>query len=96
MAIGDFIAVGIVLFCIFLAMSGALKWLIRFLVGAALGLLVLALIGLLVPNQRFNDISHGLFRQGVVIPYIRQEFGAVGDLVSKESKSATKLMAASD
>jgi hypothetical protein len=96
MATGDFIAVGIVLICVLLAMSGALKWFMRLFLGAALGLLILAFIGLLVPNQSFNDISHGLFRQGVVIPYIRQQIGVVGGLVSENSKSATKLVVASD
>lgn len=95
MVTGDFIAIGIVLVCVFLAMSGALKWLMRLFLGAALGLLILALIGLLVPNQSFDAISHGLFREGVVIPYIRQQIGVVGGLVSKNSESTAKLMAAS-
>ena len=96
MVIGDFIAIGIVLFCIFLGISGALKWLMRLLLGATLGLLILALIGLLVPNQRFNNISHGLFRQGVVIPYIRQQVGVMGHFVHEKTKSASKMMAAND
>ena len=96
MVIVDFIAVGIVLFCVFLSMSGALKWLMRVFLGAALGLAVLALIGLMVSNPRFDDLSRGLFRQGRVIPYIRQQVGAVGDFMSQKSRSVPKLVAAKD
>ncbi len=96
MVIGDFIAIGIVLVCIFLGVSGALKWLMRLFLGAVLGLVILVLIGLLVPNQRFNDISGGLFRQGVVIPYIRHQAGVVGDFVSQKSRSAPRFVAAND
>jgi multisubunit Na+/H+ antiporter MnhB subunit len=96
MVIGDFIAIGIVLFCIVLGISGALKWLMRLLLGAALGLLVLALIGLLVSNQRFDNISHGLFKQGVVIPYIRHQVGMAGHFVHEKTEFASKMMVAND
>ena len=97
MVTGDFIAIGIVLVCIVLGVSGALKWLMRLALGAALGLLILALIGLLASNQRFNDMSHGLFKQGVVIPYIRHQVGIVGRFVHENTKSSSKkMMAAND
>ena len=96
MVMTDFIAVGIVLFCVFLSMSGALKWLMRVLLGAALGLAVLAVIGLMVSNPRFDELSGGLFRQGRVIPYIRQQVGLVGDFMSQNSGSVPKLVAANE
>jgi len=96
MVTGDFIAIGILLVCIVLGVSGALKWLMRLVLGAALGLLILALIGLLVSNQRFNDISHGLFEQGVVIPYVRHQVGIAGHFMHENTRSAPKMIAAND
>lgn len=96
MALSDFIAVGIVLFCSLLGLIGALKWLMRLILGAAFGLAVLVLIGLLVPNESFDEVSHGIFRQGTVIPYVRQRVGAVGDLMSRNSQSTNKLLVAND
>lgn len=82
MLTSDFIAVGILVVCILLAMFGVLKWLFRFLGGVVLGLLILSIIALLASNPRFDQASKGAFRGGKVIPYLRAQVTTVGEFLS--------------
>ena len=40
-------------------------------------------VGILAENPKFNEVSHGAFKDGRVIPYIRNQIGAVGDFISR-------------
>jgi hypothetical protein len=77
MVTGDFIAVGILLFCAVLSFLGALKWLLRIAGGLALGALILMGLSLLADNPEFNDASQGVFRQGVVMPCMRYQVRSI-------------------
>lgn len=77
MVTGDFIAMGVLLFCAVLSLLGALKWLLRIAGGVALGALVLMGLSLLADNPEFNDASQGVFRQGVVIPCMRYQVRSI-------------------
>ena len=83
---GDFIAVGIVVLCILLAMFGVLKWMFRFLAGVVLGLLILSCIALLAGNPKFDQLSRGAFRNGKVIPFMRAQVTTVGEFLSSAEK----------
>ena len=87
MLISDFIAMGILFLCILLGISGGLKWLLRLLAGTLLGLLILVVIGFLIPNQKFNSMSRGVFQDGVVIPYVMHQVSSFGEFLSQQNES---------
>ena len=89
MMTSDLIAIGILIFCIVLSLLGILKWLLRFCAGVVLGILILVCVGLLAENPKFNEVSRGAFRDGTVIPYIRNQIGAVGDFISRTDEVET-------
>jgi len=93
MATSDYIAVGILAVCALLGMLGALKWVLRFLTGVAVGLIVLACIGLLSENPEFDRASRGVFRGGVVIPCMRTQIHSVGKLVTGEDDISSHTIA---
>lgn len=93
MMTSDFIAIVILIFCIVLGLLGILKWLLRFFAGVVLGILILVCIGLLAENPKFNEVSHGAFRDGKVIPYIRNQIGAVGDFIRNTDEEPYKKYA---
>ena len=92
MATSDYIAFGILIFCMCLGLFGLLKWLLRVVAGAALGVLILACLSFMAEDPQFNTISRGVFRQGVVFPCMRShicslhEFRDDDTLVSTENK----------
>jgi len=65
----------VVLAVVFVAIVLALclfKLTIRLVIGSALGLLILVCIGLLVESPWFDGLTQGVFKQGMIIPHIRQ------------------------
>lgn len=87
MANSDYVAMGILLLCVRLSMLGALKWVLRFIAGAALGLVIIACIGLFSENPEFDRISRGLFRGGVIIPCVRSQIHIVGGYAGAEDSA---------
>jgi len=79
MLIGDKIAIGIFILCLILGVFGAFRWLMYLITGAVVGLLILVCIGLLVDNSTFDELSRGVFKQGIVIPYIRSQVKHIQD-----------------
>ena len=93
MLTSDLIAIGILVLCIVLAMCGVLKWLFRFVAGVVLGLLILSCIGILADNPKFDQVSRGAFRDGIVIPYLRSQVSAVGEFLSRTDEQPYKTVA---
>lgn len=83
METGDFIAIGILLFCVILGILGQFKWLLQIITGMVVGLLVLGGISLLAENPKIDWLSRGVFKQGVILPYIRSQVNTVEKLVSE-------------
>jgi len=83
MVTSDLVAIGIVVVCIVLGILGTFKWLLRFAAGMVLGLAILACLGLLAENPKFNDASRGIFKGGVVIPCMRNQVRYVGEFISR-------------
>lgn len=79
MASSDMIAISVLIVCVVLAIFGTLKWLFRLFGGLVLGALVLGIVALLSANPKFNEFSKGLFRNGVVIPCVRQQITSLVD-----------------
>ncbi len=79
MASSDVIAVSVIIVCVILATLGTLKWLFRLFGGLVLGVLILGVVALLSANPKFNEVSKGLFRDGVVIPCVRQQITSLVD-----------------
>ena len=77
MVIGDLIAVGILLFCTISSLLGAMKWLLRIAGGIVFGALIPMGLSLLADNSKFNDVSQGVFRQGIVISCVRYQVSAI-------------------
>ena len=71
MVMSDYIALGILIFCISLGLCGLLKWLLRFIAGAAVGVVILIGLSFLANDPHFNKFSHGVFREGLVFPCMR-------------------------
>lgn len=88
MATSDLIAIGILIFCIVLSVLGTLKWLLRFIAGVILGLMILACIGLLSDNPKFDKVSRGVFRGGVVIPCMKSQIQSVGEFISRSNEAS--------
>ena len=87
MVTSDIIAVVVMISCVVLGVLGAFKWLVRFLAGAFLGLLILACVSLLVEKPKFDELSKGVFtQQGVVIPCIRKQVSNLGEIISAEKQ----------
>lgn len=72
MVSGDIVAIGIIVLCLVIGLT-TLKLLSRVLMGIFLGLIVLSCIGFLSDNTKFNELTHGIFETGVVIPYVKQK-----------------------
>ena len=89
MITSDFIVIGILIFCIVLSLLGILKWLLRFCAGVVLGIIILVCVGLLAENPKFNEVSQGAFRDGIVITYIKNQIGAIGDFISRTDEVKT-------
>jgi hypothetical protein len=83
MSLGDKISIGIVIFCVVLGALGAFRWFLHLFAGAVFGLLILVCIGLLVDNPRFDEVSRGIFKEGVVISYIKKQITVVQDVISR-------------
>ena len=45
-------------------------------------------IGLLVDNPTFDELSRGVFKQGFIIPYIRNQIKHIQDFFSRRSKAS--------
>ena len=73
MAFSDVIANSVIVVCVVLGILGTFKWLVRLFAGALLGIVVLCVVALLSANPKFNELSKGLFREGVVVPCVRQQ-----------------------
>lgn len=91
MAIGDMITIGIVIFFVILGLLGTFKWMLNILAGAVCGLIVIVGISLLVDNIQFDKLSNGIFKDGVIIPQIKQQIEPIQDCfgqvkVSNESE----------
>jgi len=82
MALSDKIAIGILIFCTVFGAFGAFKWLLHLFAGVVFGLVILVCVGLLADNPQFDELSRGIFKQGVVIPYIRNQITAVQHFIS--------------
>jgi len=89
MATSDIIAVVVMISCVVLGVLGAFKWLARFLAGALLGFLILACISLLAERPKFDELSKGVFKQGVLIPCIRKQVSNLGDIISIEKQQTS-------
>ena len=96
MATSDLIAVGILIFCIVLSVLGTLKWLLRLIAGVVLGLMILACIGLLSGNPKFDKVSQGVFRGGVVIPCMRNQVRSIGEFISRSNEASYDKIAMSE
>ena len=96
MLTSDLIAIGILVLCVALALFGVLKWLLRFCVGVAFGLLVLSCIGLLVENPKFDQLTKGKLSGGTVIPCIRSQVRTVGEFLSRSDEGPREIVAMSD
>lgn len=83
MVTSDLIAIGIVVLCVVLGILGTFKWLLRFAAGMVLGLAILACLGLLAENPKFNEASRGIFTGGVVIPCMRNQVRSVGEFIGR-------------
>ena len=96
MATSDMIAIGILVLCTLLGVLGVFKWLLRLFAGLFVGALVLSCVALLVCNPKFDELSRGKFRGGVVIPYVRQNLSDVGDFIrgiAKDPPAETAISA---
>jgi hypothetical protein len=82
MVTSDIIAVVVMISCVVLGLLGTFKWLVRFLAGALLGFLILACVALLVERPKFDELSNGVFKRGVVIPCIRKQVSNLGEIIS--------------
>jgi len=93
MLIGDKIAIGIFILCVILGVLGTFRWLMYLITGLIIGLLILACIGLLVDNPTFDELSQGVFKQSVVIPYIRSQVKYFQDFFrhTKEALGEAKI-----
>lgn len=72
MATSDYIAFGILIFCTCVSLFGLLKWLLRLVAGAGFGVAILVCISFLANDPQFDNLSRGVFRQGLVFPCMRQ------------------------
>jgi len=72
MVIGDIVAIGIIVLCLVIG-STTLKLVSRLLMGVVLSIVVLTCIGLLSDNAMFDRLTHGIFRDGVVVSYVQQK-----------------------
>ena len=79
----DIIAISIVLVCVLLSVSGALKWFLRIGAGMLLGILILVCLGFLADNPKFNEMSRGLFRGGTIIPCVKNQVVSVTDQAAR-------------
>jgi hypothetical protein len=89
MATSDIIAVVVMISCTILGILGTFKWLVRFLTGALLGFLILACVAVLAEKPKFDEYSSGVFRDGIVIPYVRRQISILGSLVSSEHQETS-------
>ncbi len=85
MVIGDKVVIGIFVFFVLLGALGALKWFVQVFTGAFVGLLVLICVAILANNPKFNLLTKGIFRQGVVIPYIEKQVSRIEDFRNHKS-----------
>ena len=72
MVLSDIVAIGIIVLCLVIGLT-TLKLLSRLLMGILLSFVVLACIGLLSENATFDRLSHGVFRQGIVVQYVKHK-----------------------
>jgi hypothetical protein len=93
MVLGDKIAIGILIFCVVLGALGTFKWLLHLFAGVVFGLLILVCVGLLADNPRFDKLSGGVFKHGVVIPYIRNQITIIQDLISHTHEASSDEIA---
>jgi len=93
MVMSDLIAIGILVICIVLGILGMLKWILRLVAGLILGVLILVGLGMLADNPKFNEASHGIFKDGVVIPCMRSQVRAVGELMSLTEETSYSTIA---
>jgi len=80
----DIIAIFIVVSCILLVVSGALKWFLRLTVGLVLGIGILICLGFLAENPKFNEMSKGLFQSGTIIPSVKNRLVSIADQVADQ------------
>jgi len=78
----DVIAVSIVVLCVVLVVSGAMKWFLRIGAGILLGIVILICLGFLADNPRFNEISKGFFKGGEIIPCVKSQMTALASQTS--------------
>ena len=72
MVLSDIVAIGIIVLCLVIGLT-TLKLLSRLLMGIFLSIVVLTCIGLLSENAIFDRLSHGIFRQGVVVQFVKHK-----------------------
>ena len=83
----DIIAISIVLGCIVLVVSGALKWFLRLMMGIVLGIMILICLGFLADSAKFNEMSKGLFKRGMIIPCVKDHVVLIADQVADQPLS---------
>ena len=86
MASSDVIAISVIVVCVVLGILGTFKWLIRLFAGVMLGMLVLCVVAVLSANPKFNELSKGLFREGIVVPCMRQHITTLVDQTTAKEK----------
>lgn len=86
METSDLIAIGILLFFVILGLLGSFKWLVQLFVGLLVGLLVLVFVSVVAENPKFDFLSRGIFKQGVIVPFIRKQVDPVHDLFGDSGK----------
>jgi hypothetical protein len=85
MVTGDMIALGVLVTCILLATCGLFKWLIKIAVGLVFGLFLLVCISILISNPVFDKLTNGVFKEGQIIPYLREQIEPIEKLIGSES-----------
>lgn len=72
MASGDILAIAIGIVCLVICLT-TLKFTSRVLMGIVLSFIVLSCLGSLSQYARFNELTHDVFKSGVVLPFVRQK-----------------------